>query len=212
MCWYRNGRYPGRKISLRDLPLRKPAFVLRQRFLCLRRWMRSWHPCYSRTVSTEQTATTWGLLLVYKPPAEWCSLSMRQCTHVCLCYMALFHRIRQYATLRWARHIDILVFEVASLSWFGILMVNDLKDSNWLYIHPEAICNVFRLHPTISIHVADLNRHIVVIYMLQRSMWFIFRNILIFFIKRFRYFMPIIIPCKCARQPKHSLFCKPIWW
>ena len=44
--------------------LRKPAFVLRQRFLCLRRWMRSWHPCYSRTVSTEQTATTWGLLVV----------------------------------------------------------------------------------------------------------------------------------------------------
>ena len=167
MCWCRNGSYPGRKISLRDLPLRKPAFVLRQRFLCLRRWMRSWHPCYSRTVSTEQTATTWGLLLVVQTSSRMMFLEYAS-MHPCMpmphgfisSYPSIYHTAlgpaHRYTRLR--GRLAVLIWNPHG-QWFeGFELTLDSSGN---------ICNVFRLHPTISIHVADLNRHIVVIYMLQ---------------------------------------------
>ena len=67
---------------------------------------------------------------------------------------------------------------------------NDIDPCSWP--EPSRCCNIYAANS-------------------RSSMWFIFRNIHIVFVKRFRDFVPIIIPCKCARQPKHSLFCEPIW-
>ena len=210
MCWCRNGSYPGRKISLRDLPLRKPAFVLRQRFLCLRRWMRSWHPCYSRTVSTEQTATTWGLLLVVQTSSGMMFLEYAS-MHPCMpmphgfisSYPSIYHTAlgpaHRYTRLR--GRLAVLIWNPHG-QWFeGFELTLDSSGNHLQRISPASNdihpCSWHEPSHCCNIYVANS----------RRSMWFIFRNVLIFFIKRFRDFMPIIIPCKCARQPKHSLFC-----
>ena len=165
MCWCRNGRYPGRKISLRDLPLRKPAFVLRQRFLCLRRWMRSWHPCYSRTVSTEQTATTWGLLLVVQTSSGMMFLeyaSMHPCmpmlhgfisSYPSICHTALgpahrYTRLRgRLAVLIWNPHGQWFEgFELTLDSPGSHLQrispaSNDIHPCSWP--EPSHYCNIY---------------------------------------------------------------------
>ena len=202
MCWCRNGSYPGRKISLRDLPLRKPAFVLRQRFLCLRRWMRSWHP--------EQTVTTWGLLLVVQTSSGMMFLeyaSMHPCMHMphgfISSYPSIYHTALgpAHRYTRLPGRLAVLIWNPHG-QWFeGFELTLDSSGNHLQRISPASNdihpCSWPEPSHCYNIYVANS----------RRSIWFIFRNILIFFIKRFRDFVPIIIPCKCARQPKHSLFC-----
>ena len=192
--------------------LGKPAYVQRQRFLCLRQWMRSWHPSYSRTASTKQTAITSGLVVQTSSGMKFLEYaSMHPCMPMqhgfISSYLSIYHTAlgpaHRYTHLR--GRLAVLIWNPHGQWYEGFKLSlespgnhlqrispasNDIHPCSWP--EPEHCCNIY---------VANS----------RRSRWFIFRNILIFFVKRFRDFMPIIIPCKCAGQPKHSLFCKPIW-